>query len=89
LTIKVNGVIMVVSFRTLNEQRGDIMNNDLFEYEMKKAGYRTPEQRASVMGVSLSAYYRRINKKCECSKEEISKVADVLGWDVAKSIFFD
>lgn len=65
------------------------MNNDLFEYEMKKAGYRTPEQRANVMGVSLSAYYRRINSKCECSKEEISNVADVLGWDVAKAIFFD
>lgn len=65
------------------------MNIDLFEYEMKKAGYRTPEQRAKVMGVSLSAYYRRINLKCECSKEEISNVADVLGWDVAKSIFFD
>ncbi len=65
------------------------MNIDLFEYEMKKAGYRTPEQRAKVMGVSLSAYYRRINQKCECSKEEISNVADVLGWDVAKSIFFD
>ena len=65
------------------------MNIDLFEYEMKKAGYRTPEQRASVMGVSLSAYYRRINNKCECTKEEIGKVADVLGWDAAKAIFFD
>lgn len=65
------------------------MNIDLFEYEMKKAGYRTPEQRAKVMGVSLSAYYRRIRNKCECSKEEISKVADVLGWNVAKTIFFD
>lgn len=65
------------------------MNIDLFEYEMKKAGYRTPEQRANVMGISLSAYYRRINNKCECCKEEIGKVADVLGWDVAKAIFFD
>ena len=65
------------------------MNNDLFEFEMKKAGYRTPEQRASVLGVSISAYYRRINKKCECSKKEIGKVADVLGWDVARAIFFD
>lgn len=65
------------------------MNVDLFEYEMKKAGYRTPEQRAEVMGLSLSAYYRRISKKCECTKEVIGKVADVLGWDVAKSIFFD
>ena len=65
------------------------MNIDLFEYEMKKAGYRTPEQRATFMGISLSAYYRRINKKCECTKEEIGKVAELLGWDVAKHIFFD
>ena len=64
------------------------MNIDLFEYEMKKAGFRTPEQRANVMGVSLSAYYRRINNKCEVTKEEIAKVADVVGWDVAKTIFF-
>ena len=64
------------------------MNNDLFEYEMKKAGYRTPEQRANVMGVSLSAYYRRIRQECECTKEEIGKVADLLGWEVAKAIFF-
>ena len=65
------------------------MNSDLFEYEMKKAGYRTPEQRANVLGLSLSAYYRRINGTCECTKEEIGKVADALGWDVAKTIFFD
>lgn len=64
------------------------MNNDLFEYEMKKAGYRTPEQRANVLGVSLSAYYRRINKTCECSKAEMEKVANVVGWDVMRAIFF-
>ena len=64
------------------------MNIDLFEYEMKKAGYRTPEERANVMGISLSAYYRRINKKCECSKKEIGIVADLLGWDSAHAIFF-
>jgi uncharacterized protein (DUF2384 family) len=64
------------------------MNVDLFEFEMKKAGYRTPEQRAKIMGISLSAYYRRINKKCECSKEEMERVALVVGWDVMMSIFF-
>ena len=65
------------------------MNVDLFEFEMKKAGYRTPKQRAKIMGLSLSAYYRRINNKCECSKEEMEKVAAVVGWDIMKSIFFD
>ena len=60
------------------------MNVDLFEYEMKKAGYRTPEQRATAIGISISAYYRRINKKCECSKVEMEKIAELLGWDVMK-----
>jgi len=64
------------------------MNYDLFEYEMKKAGYKTPKQRAKVMGVSLSAYYRRINNKCECSRTEMDKVAEVVGWEVMKDIFF-
>lgn len=64
------------------------MNVDLFDFEMKKAGYRTPKQRAEVMEISLSAYYRRVNKKCECSKEEMDRVASVVGRDVMMSIFF-
>ena len=64
------------------------MDTNLFEYEMKKAGYKTPEQRANAIGVSLSAYYRRINNTCECSKAEMEKVADIVGWDVMKAIFF-
>ena len=65
------------------------MDVDLFEYKMKEAGYRTPEQRADVMGISLSSYYRRINNECECSQTEISNVAEVVGWDVVKAIFFN
>ena len=65
------------------------MDKDLFEYEMKKAGYPTPIARATAMGISLSAYYRRISNKCECTKDDISKVAELLGWDTTKSIFFD
>ncbi len=64
------------------------MDSILFEYEMKKAGYKTPEQRANVLGVKLSAYYRRINHECECSLSEIKNVAKVVGWDVARAIFF-
>ena len=64
------------------------MNKDLFEYAMKRVGYRTPEQRANIMGISRSAYYRRINQECECTKEEIGKVAELLGWELAKAIFF-
>lgn len=64
------------------------MNVILFEYEMKKAGYKTPEQRADVMGVSLSAYYRRIKNECECTKKEMDNVAKALGLDVMVAIFF-
>lgn len=64
------------------------MDKDLFEYEMKKAGYRTPESRAGAMCISMSAYYRRTSGECECSKAEISRVADILGQDLAWRIFF-
>lgn len=65
------------------------MDKDLFEYEMKKLGYSSPESRAKAIGISLSAYYRRMSKKCECTKDEISRVAELLGWDKTKSIFFN
>lgn len=64
------------------------MDRDLFEYEMKKAGYRTPESRAEAMGIKLSAYYRRISGGCECSQSEICKIADILGRELAWRIFF-
>ena len=65
------------------------MNTDLFEFKMKEAGFRTPIQRAEAMGLTLSAYYRRINGECECNKTVIERVASILGWEVAKTIFFD
>ena len=64
------------------------MDADLFEYEMKKKGYRTPEMRAKALGISLSAYYRRVGNTVECTREEIEASAAILGWDVAKRIFF-
>ena len=64
------------------------MNRDLFEYEMKRAGYRTPESRAEAMGIKLSAYYRRIRGGCECSLAEIGKIANILGQELAWRIFF-
>ena len=64
------------------------MDVNLFEYKMKEAGYKTPEQRADALGISLSAYYRRINQACECSKAEMEKVAEIVGWDAMKAIFF-
>ena len=64
------------------------MDKDLFEYEMKKAGYRSPESRAKALGISKSAYYRKISGKCECSKAEIGRVAAILGQEKAWRIFF-
>ena len=64
------------------------MDVDLFEYEMNKKGYRTSKQRATAMGMSLSAYYRRIKNTIECTKEEIETVASLLGWNVTMRIFF-
>ena len=64
------------------------MDKDLFEYEMKSAGYRTPESRAEAIGLSLSAYYRRTSGECECTQAEIAKVAAILGWEKTRQIFF-
>ena len=63
------------------------MDKDLFEFEMKRAGYRTPESRAKALGVKMSAYYRRTSGECECSKVEISRVAEILGQDTAWRLF--
>lgn len=65
------------------------MNADLFEYEMKKKGYRTPEMRAKALGISLSAYYRRVGNAVECTREDIETTAAILGWDVTMRIFFN
>ena len=64
------------------------MNANLFEYEMKEKGYKTASSRAEALGLSLSAYYRRISNSVECSKEDIEITARILGWDTAKRIFF-
>lgn len=64
------------------------MDADLFEYEMKKKGYRTPKMRAKALDLSLSAYYRRVKNTIECTREDIEATATILGWDVTKRIFF-
>ena len=64
------------------------MDADLFEYEMKKKGYRTPKMRANALDISLSAYYRRVRNVIECTREDIEATAAILGWDVTRRIFF-
>lgn len=65
------------------------MDSDLFVYEMKKAGYRTPEARAEAIGLSLSAYYRRTSGECECTQADIANIANILGWETTRLIFFN
>ena len=67
---------------------GNRMDADLFDYEMKKKGYRTPKEKADALGLSLSAYYRRVSNAIECTREDIAATADILGWDVTQRIFF-
>ena len=64
------------------------MDANLFEYEMKKKGYRTPKMRADALGISLSAYYRRVGNAVECTEADIEATSAILGWDVTKAIFF-
>jgi hypothetical protein len=64
------------------------MDKDLFEYEMKTRGYQTPAMRADALGWTISAYYRRVSNEVECTKDDIGKVADLVGWDKARDIFF-
>ena len=64
------------------------MDKYLFEYEMKKAGYTTPAMMAKAIGLSLSAYYRRFKNTNKWTKEDIDKVAVLLGWEAANRIFF-
>ena len=64
------------------------MDANLFEYEMKKRGYKTSLARANALGLSLSSYYRRVSNSVECTKEDIETTASILGWEITKRIFF-
>ena len=55
---------------------------------MKEAGYKTSEQRAEVLELSLSAYYRRTSGRCEWGKKEMDIVLDLFGAEVMNQIFF-
>ena len=50
--------------------------------------YQGLMERADALEMSLSAYYRRVRKRIECTKSDIEKVASILGWEVAWRIFF-
>lgn len=57
------------------------------EYEMKKRGVSVDEL-CHAVGISRSAYYRKVSGKSEFTQGEIQKIVDYLGLGSPMGIFF-
>ncbi len=57
------------------------------EYEVKKKGYNI-ERFCRELGMSKSAYYRKIKGVTEFTQGEIQKIVDLLGLESPMGIFF-
>lgn len=57
------------------------------EYEMKKKGYNA-ERLCHEIGISKSAYYRKMKGTSEFTQGEIQKIVDVLELNSPMGIFF-
>ena len=57
------------------------------EYEVKKKGYNI-ERFCKDLGMSKSAYYRKIKGVTEFTQGEIQKIVDLLGLESPVGIFF-
>ena len=57
------------------------------EYEMKKKGYNV-ERLCKELGMSKSAYYRKLRGVSEFTQSEIQKIVEVLGLVSPMGIFF-
>lgn len=57
------------------------------EYEVKKKGYNI-ERFCRDLGMSKSAYYRKIKGVTEFTQGEIQKIVDLLGLESPMGIFF-
>ena len=57
------------------------------EYEMKKRGVSVDDL-CNAVGISRSAYYRKVNGKSEFTQGEIQKIVDYLGLSSPMGIFF-
>lgn len=57
------------------------------EYEVKKKGYNI-ERFCKDLGMSKSAYYRKIKGVTEFTQGEIQKIVDLLGLESPMGIFF-
>lgn len=63
------------------------MNKALLEYEMKRAG-KTATEMCVQLGISKSAWYRKINELSQFTRAEIEKIVDILGLSSPVDIFF-
>ena len=63
------------------------MNRNLLEYEMKERGY-TAEKLSREIGISKSAFSKKINGKSEFTLSEIQGIVTVLKLDSPLPIFF-
>ena len=57
------------------------------EYEMKKKGYNV-ERLCEKLGISKSAYYRKLKGTSEFTRSEIEKIVEVLELGTPVGIFF-
>ncbi len=63
------------------------MNKDLLIYEMKRKKLTT-EELSKQMGISKSAFYRKLKGVSEFTQSEIQKIVDILELDSPIPIFF-
>lgn len=64
------------------------MNAALLEYEMKIRGMKK-EELCEKLGISKSAFYRKLNGTSEFTRSEIQNIVDSLGLESPVPIFFD
>lgn len=64
------------------------MNTALLEYEMKVRGIKKDEL-CEKLGISKSAFYRKLNGTSEFTRSEIQNIVDSLGLESPVPIFFD
>lgn len=63
------------------------MNKDLLIYEMKRKKLTT-EELSKQMGISKSAFYRKLKGVSEFTQSEIQNIVDILELDSPIPIFF-
>lgn len=63
------------------------MDKFRLEYEMKKKGVSIKDM-CDVLGISRSAFYRKMNEKSQFTKREIEIIVDFLDLGSPMGIFF-